>query len=683
MNKRFFIPACFVLLVLSSCVHTENNPIPSNTSILSSSSFSSYSVDIPPRSSSEVKFKTLKTPELKLNQETGSVSWTAIEEATYYRYYINGGDFLTTTATSIVLTNGQSVVVMADSSSEYTIPSEWSNPLAFYSNDIQSDKTIRIYFHDTELPVVEITKGSTYTPKTPTKDGATFDAWYADPYHTKQYDFSKPFNQNTVVYAGWIEDYYLQDTYYWVKCNSMISSSVQSSDMSWRFIPLQRDHDVTEHIEYSATVNVVGATDDSPAQFLIMDGIDDLPGRTYWKKGSSNFSIKSPGTYKIHFSLETQWKVSDSLYVHAWVEKIQTNYSLRDPQRKNEVIRSLAIPEITIDKVNERALWTAIEGADAYEYMIDNGKTIKTMDTAVVLHEGSFICVRALADDGETITSLWSRPYINPYKTIEVACYLFFFDSSRPSIKIEKGTKAQPFADPTKQGYTFDGWYLDIGLKKPFDFDMTIEKNTVIYPKWTPIEDYRTTVYYTLCDEKGSKLVDLYINEDCLSYNEYYGVFTLTEPQSVYVNSTKTDKRFGPYIVDSPGTFEIYFSEEHIWNVNTEKAQNAYIGLKTTTIYFTNALYWEGTIRCYLWKDDNILKSWPGTSMTYVKTNSYNQNIYKIAIPASLYSYAIFNNNESQTVNLDISSVEDGTGFYTTSLRDAKGRYECGIYKYA
>lgn len=46
-------------------------------------------------------------------------------------------------------------------------------------------------------------------------------------------------------------------------------------------------------------------------------------------------------------------------------------------------------------------------------------------------------------------------------------------------------TAAQP-TSPTKDGYSFDGWYQDAALTKPFDFSTNlITKNTVIYAKWS------------------------------------------------------------------------------------------------------------------------------------------------------------------------------------------------------
>ena len=38
---------------------------------------------------------------------------------------------------------------------------------------------------------------------------------------------------------------------------------------------------------------------------------------------------------------------------------------------------------------------------------------------------------------------------------------------------------------PVREGFTFDGWYTDKDLKKPFNFSTIITENTVLYAKWT------------------------------------------------------------------------------------------------------------------------------------------------------------------------------------------------------
>ncbi|RKN82014.1 InlB B-repeat-containing protein [Paenibacillus ginsengarvi] len=46
------------------------------------------------------------------------------------------------------------------------------------------------------------------------------------------------------------------------------------------------------------------------------------------------------------------------------------------------------------------------------------------------------------------------------------------------------GTATEP-ANPTKTGYTFGGWYKDVGLTTAFSFAAAITGNTTLYAKWT------------------------------------------------------------------------------------------------------------------------------------------------------------------------------------------------------
>lgn len=66
--------------------------------------------------------------------------------------------------------------------------------------------------------------------------------------------------------------------------------------------------------------------------------------------------------------------------------------------------------------------------------------------------------------------------------------YTVTFDSKGGSEVEEqtvvKGKKATEPEDPTREGYTFEGWYLDLDDKEEFDFDTKITKNITLYAKW-------------------------------------------------------------------------------------------------------------------------------------------------------------------------------------------------------
>ncbi len=48
-----------------------------------------------------------------------------------------------------------------------------------------------------------------------------------------------------------------------------------------------------------------------------------------------------------------------------------------------------------------------------------------------------------------------------------------------------KGSKVAKPEDPVRDGYTFAGWYADEALSEAYDFGSPVNKDTVLYAKWT------------------------------------------------------------------------------------------------------------------------------------------------------------------------------------------------------
>lgn len=96
--------------------------------------------------------------------------------------------------------------------------------------------------------------------------------------------------------------------------------------------------------------------------------------------------------------------------------------------------------------------------------------------------------------------------------------YTVKFDSNGGSIvpaqTVEsKNNVIQP-ANPTKEGYIFDGWYIDKELTIAYDFNTATKENMTLYAKWNAIVQKKYTVKFNT--NGGSVVDDQIIEKDSL-----------------------------------------------------------------------------------------------------------------------------------------------------------------------
>ena len=508
----------------------------------------------------------LVTPTLYLDESNGIVSWKKQEEASYYEYIINGKDIQITSDNQIQLEDKSSISLRAKKGN---YSSNWSLPITYYNTDDvyldYEDKEITIHFYNSSFSPITLNAGEYISePNNPTKDNYTFDGWYLDPYFQKKCDFNVPFTESTIIYSKWIPNEIINNTIFWIKADSKMSSSTFKDYSSYRVIPLNEN---IEAKTFSQIVNINSLKENEFASFSIMDGIQINSNRNIWNDNGKDFIIEQNGTYIITFSIKS----------NVSIEKIE---EIKSP-KEAITLENKKVPEVQIISNENIATWKKIKNAIGYEVSIDNQKPIIINENKIDLNKRSHITVRTLYSNN--IFSKWSEPkaninYIFKENEGKDYAYAYFYSSNEGSKKYQVGSLVNEIDHLEIEGFSFEGWFLDFNCKVPVTFPYKIEENTIFYPKYREIENMDEKVFFFLFDQNDEKIASFYWEVSNLDLYQYY-------TNSVYLNSSSTY-----YIVDLngkvvqndikvniSGNYQILYSKEYLWDENSSEAKHYYL----------------------------------------------------------------------------------------------------------
>jgi len=161
---------------------------------------------------------------------------------------------------------------------------------------------------------------------------------------------------------------------------------------------------------------------------------------------------------------------------------------------------------ITIDNTNSywvkrtstTSLWGGFAGNTPVAY--NDGKTDYGYTFRVVTNDGyqlDYSNLKIFYNEGEVTSTVEVSKYSwGAYVTVNLGkangtpvVYTITFNSndgtSVESQNVNAGEKlTEPTPAPTKEGFTFDGWYEDSTFSKKFDFNTPITDNMTLYAKW-------------------------------------------------------------------------------------------------------------------------------------------------------------------------------------------------------
>lgn len=130
-----------------------------------------------------------------------------------------------------------------------------------------------------------------------------------------------------------------------------------------------------------------------------------------------------------------------------------------------------------------------ISGATTEETIEPQTETVTI--TGVAIHNAALdkdLVKARCPEDNDQYATFFDAVY-QPSGVATYATVTFDTDGGTaiPDQSVRVGAKAEKPADPTKEGYTFDGWYEEDSFTTVFDFDNPISADTTVYAKFTSI----------------------------------------------------------------------------------------------------------------------------------------------------------------------------------------------------
>ncbi len=277
-------------------------------------------------------------------------------------------------------------------------------------------------------------------PARPTENGWHFNDWYSDEYCTDKFDFSASVTEDIILYAKWSPVYTVtfnmnghgtQIDPQNVISGSRVTEPEDPSEAGWLFDGWYMYDDFSR--EFNFKRSIYGNTE-------------------IFAKWTAN-------SYVITEGADSEW-IKDSVNGQAFRANIPF-----------EKFTNVKVDNTLVEETN----YTAVSGSTLVAFTPDYLETLSIGEHSLIIEatDGAASCkfqVKALEPEMPVLVTV-------------------SFDMKGHGIQIdsqtfaENGKATQP-TDPTAEGYTFNGWYIDTDLSAKYDFDAAVTSDLTLYAKW-------------------------------------------------------------------------------------------------------------------------------------------------------------------------------------------------------
>ncbi|WKT76419.1 InlB B-repeat-containing protein [Lysinibacillus fusiformis] len=321
----------------------------------------------------------------------------------------------------------------------------------------------------------------------PTKAGYTFGGWYTDASYTQTYDFNSNITGNMKIYAKWNAQMYTvsfntdggsavsdQSVAYGEKASAPTPAPTKAG---YTFEGWYTDADHTESYDFNSNItgNTIIYAKWNAQMYIVSFDVDggsavsnqsvahdekaSAPTPAPTKAGYTFGGWYTDITYTESYDFNN--KITANTTIYAKWEPL--NYTVNFEMNGGNLVPDQSI--VHGEKASEPTPAPTKVGYTFGGWYKDAGYT-ETYDFTNIITENT------------TIYAKWNaQTYTVSFNTDG--------GSAISNQSVAHGEKAsEPTPAPTKVGYTFEGWYKDVGYTQTYDFTSVITENTTIYAKW-------------------------------------------------------------------------------------------------------------------------------------------------------------------------------------------------------
>jgi len=369
--------------------------------------------------------------------------------------------------------------------------------------------------------------GCAVEPDAPTKDSSTFVGWFADFECEIPFVWSTPITQDTIVHAKWEYVPPVGPVMITVYVDGVATEVEEGSTTNAIPNPTKDGHTFTGWFRDEECTEPVGAG-------VLSDG-------QYIYSGWSEVIVPEPPvehtvTFVIHDDIVSTKVVTDGYVVErptdpvrdgytfvGWYTTIgyEERYDFGTPVMQDISIYAKWVLNIVPEPTEYTVSFNTNGGSDVEDMIVLEGsKASKPVDPT----KGGYTFAGWFKDSGLTEVYDWDTEVVSDMVLYakwtenivpEPTEYTVTFESNGGSVVddmvVTEGSKASKPVDPTKDGHTFVGWFMDSGLTEVYDWDSTVTGDMILYAKWTEIIVEKHTIKFTA--NGGSAVEDLTVNK--------------------------------------------------------------------------------------------------------------------------------------------------------------------------